>query len=188
KISTLRIRHGRYLDRLAKFLKAIQSVTGCQAFVDSSKTPEVALAYSLLPEVDVYVLNLVRDPRAVVFSWMRKLGSLRASMRYAGIWRYRQQRLEKWGKVLKSHYRELDYDAFVAQPPIEVQKLLSWIGANAEVENFTDPVRARISWDRQHIFPPINERILAERKTTVEIAAPSAWRESRNRRIHGTPL
>ncbi|HKZ43206.1 MAG TPA: hypothetical protein VJ044_19770, partial [Candidatus Hodarchaeales archaeon] len=61
-----------YLDHLDKLYRAIQSVTGCRVIVDSSKYPSYASILDLLPNLDLYVVHLVRDSRAVSFSWSKK--------------------------------------------------------------------------------------------------------------------
>lgn len=57
-----------YAEQTVLLLKAIQSVSGCAVIVDSSKAVERALALSLIPEVDLRIIQLVRDPRGVVWS------------------------------------------------------------------------------------------------------------------------
>jgi hypothetical protein len=49
----------------------IAVVSGSHVIVDSSKRPSDAALLRLLPNVDPYVVHLVRDPRAVAFSWQR---------------------------------------------------------------------------------------------------------------------
>src|SRR5687767_15933483 len=46
-------------------------VTGARVVVDASKRPEDAAVLAGVSCVDQYVLHIVRDPRAVVFSWSR---------------------------------------------------------------------------------------------------------------------
>jgi hypothetical protein len=46
-------------------------VTGARVIVDASKRPEDAAVLAGVSSVDQYVLHIVRDPRAVVFSWSR---------------------------------------------------------------------------------------------------------------------
>ena len=60
----------------AAALAALSQVTGAVAFVDTSKTPAYARKLSEVPGVDLYVLNLVRDPRAVACSWYKRKKSL----------------------------------------------------------------------------------------------------------------
>ncbi len=61
-----------YLERLAALYSAIRDVTGCQVIVDASRLIPYGLYVSALSGVDFRVVHLVRDPRAVVFSWKRR--------------------------------------------------------------------------------------------------------------------
>jgi hypothetical protein len=47
----------------------IASATGSRIVVDSSKEPHYSYILRSLPSLDVYFLHLVRDPRAVAYSW-----------------------------------------------------------------------------------------------------------------------
>ncbi|HEX4490216.1 MAG TPA: sulfotransferase [Acidimicrobiia bacterium] len=68
--------HRAARDRFAATLDAIygstQRVTGARVLVDSSKDPMYGLVMCSLPNVRVHVVHLVRDSRAVTFSWQRK--------------------------------------------------------------------------------------------------------------------
>lgn len=57
-----------YAEQTVLLLKAIQTVSGCAVIVDSSKAVERALALSLIPDIDLRIIQLVRDPRGVVWS------------------------------------------------------------------------------------------------------------------------
>ena len=50
---------------------AIAKVTGARVIVDSSRPPFEPVALGLVPSVDVHIADLIRDPRAVVYSWKR---------------------------------------------------------------------------------------------------------------------
>jgi len=62
----------QYLDHLGDLYRAIAEVTGSSVIVDSSKFPGYGRVVSSLGGVDVRVMHLVRDPRAVAYSWLRK--------------------------------------------------------------------------------------------------------------------
>jgi hypothetical protein len=51
---------------------AIQSVSGAQCVVDSSKDPPYLFFLSTIEQIDLHVIHLIRDPRAVAHSWTRK--------------------------------------------------------------------------------------------------------------------
>ena len=65
-------RLAEYLDALGRLYRAVGTVSGSRVIVDSSKFPSYGCALGMVPSVDLYVLHLVRDPRAVAYSWQRK--------------------------------------------------------------------------------------------------------------------
>jgi hypothetical protein len=60
-----------YIPVATTLYKAIAEVTGARVVVDSSKRPSDGALLHLLPGVDPYFVQLVRDPRAVAYSWQR---------------------------------------------------------------------------------------------------------------------
>jgi hypothetical protein len=58
-----------YVRVMADLYGAIAAVTGARVIVDSSKRPANPLVLGLVPRVSPVVVHLVRDPRAVAFSW-----------------------------------------------------------------------------------------------------------------------
>lgn len=56
---------------LERLYRAIQRVSGAEVIVDSSKRWTYAVLLSLLPFTDLRVVHLVRDSRAVAYSWAR---------------------------------------------------------------------------------------------------------------------
>jgi len=61
-----------YSHLLARFYEAIKKVSGSRVVVDSSKVPAYAYTLANVPGVDLYIVHLVRDSRAVAHSWLRK--------------------------------------------------------------------------------------------------------------------
>lgn len=61
-----------YLDILSALYCAIQEVSGCDVIVDSSKIPTYLATLSHLEDIDLNVAHLVRDSRAVAYSWRRR--------------------------------------------------------------------------------------------------------------------
>lgn len=58
-------------DVQARLYRGIAEVSGASVIIDSSKWPAAPTALGLVPDVDVRLLHVVRDPRAVVASWKR---------------------------------------------------------------------------------------------------------------------
>jgi hypothetical protein len=63
---------GQYRRELAALYGALQAETGCRVIVDSSKSPSYGRVLAGAPGLDVRVVQLVRDPRAVAYSWVRR--------------------------------------------------------------------------------------------------------------------
>lgn len=62
-----------YVGHTLGLLTAIQEVTGRTLIVDSSKVPGRARALARIPGIDLRLVHLVRDGRAVVWSMRRRL-------------------------------------------------------------------------------------------------------------------
>ncbi len=56
---------------LTAVYRSIQEVTGAELIVDTSKPPSFGYLLQHLDDVDLRILHIVRDPRAVAFSWTR---------------------------------------------------------------------------------------------------------------------
>jgi len=63
---------GSYATVTADLYRAIADRGGSNVVVDSSKQPADAALASRLPGIDTFYLHLVRDPRAVAYSWQRR--------------------------------------------------------------------------------------------------------------------
>jgi hypothetical protein len=60
-----------YINVMQRLYAAIGETTGARVIVDSSKRPSDAAALTLAPNLQLHVVHLVRDPRAVAHSWRR---------------------------------------------------------------------------------------------------------------------
>jgi hypothetical protein len=175
-LSGLALRNHAFLRKLHQVLDEIRLVTGVRFFVDASKSPEMALAFSLTQGTDLLVLNLCRDPRAVACSWFTKLKSIRASMRYVRMWLNRQRVLERWAVQLKRKYIFVRYENFAKRPKSTVGEIARWAGLELPRDLFVSSNQAVLSWAGLHLYPPANERILSERKCEVTISITHYWR------------
>ena len=129
----------RYVELLTTLYRAIQQVTGAAVIVDSSKIPTYALLLRQIPQVDLRILHLVRDPRGVVFSWQKQVvradgdgtdqmlryGAASASARYVFY------NVMAHGMRLLRHtpYQFLRYEDLIADPEPVLRRVL----AHAEV-------------------------------------------------------
>jgi hypothetical protein len=61
-----------YVPVLTRLYSAMARVSGAQVVVETSKDPNFASLLMRMPESDVRIVHLVRDSRAVAYSWTRK--------------------------------------------------------------------------------------------------------------------
>lgn len=63
------------VDLFGRLLSELASVSGSSVLVDSSKLPAYGALLARSDQLDVRVVHLVRDPRAVAYSWQRTSAS-----------------------------------------------------------------------------------------------------------------
>jgi hypothetical protein len=144
-------RHAGVLAHLGTVLDALQRATGVTAFVDASKSPEMALALGMTPATDLRVLNLVRDPRAIAVSWARRRRRVFAGWEFSRTWARRQRILARWSTSLGPRFIEVRYEDFAADARATVERVQAWAGLAAAPQVFESSNRAVISWAGQHL-------------------------------------
>jgi hypothetical protein len=60
-----------YTSFYATLYDAIRSVSGASVVIDSSKHPSLAFALAARRDLDLRVVQMIRDPRAVAYSWTK---------------------------------------------------------------------------------------------------------------------
>lgn len=115
---------------------AVAEVTGAEVVVDASKGPAFGLALAGAPGVDLRMLNVVRDPRAVAWSWQRHVERPHTGAGAEEMWRIPAHRSAAQWSALQLEmaaiatrggmpFARLRYEDFVADP---VQTLVSATG------------------------------------------------------------
>jgi len=61
----------QYVDVLRRLYDAIAAVSGADVIVDSSKRPSLAYVLRQMPQIELHVAQVVRDPRGVAFSFAK---------------------------------------------------------------------------------------------------------------------
>lgn len=130
-----------YPENLEKLYRAIQLNSGSRVIVDSSKNPSYGHTLSTLPGIDLYVVHLIRDPRAVTYSWLRKRVQTGAGKnaqnplymrRYTPAssvlrWGVRNVTSEMLWNRSSERYLTVRYEDFVARPQETVRAVLDLV-------------------------------------------------------------
>ncbi len=69
--ATYRRRMASYVSHLAALYQSMRDVSGATYLVDASKDPQHAYILRTIPGFDVRIVHLIRDSRAVAYSWRR---------------------------------------------------------------------------------------------------------------------
>lgn len=127
-----------YAAALARLYRAVMEVSGAEVVVDSSKHPADATIVSTLQDVELYLLHLVRDPRAVAFSWSRvkvsetepqeswlpQHGPIHSSLRWL-VWNAAAARFQH---LLGRRYLLLRYEDLATDPRAGLNRVLAHVG------------------------------------------------------------
>ena len=169
----------RYRDEMRRIYTAIHTVTGAEVIVDSSKTPAGAAVLAQIPEIESYLVHMMRDPRAVAYSWKRPKEHLDAK---AGRRMQPHGAAEStvhwvaWNLLIESlargpfagRSRRLRYEDFVAAPHRTVESLL---GVSLGGCPFQDEVTVRLRANHTVSGNPSRFQTGA-----VALRADDAWR------------
>ncbi len=134
-------RLAEYMDKLERLYRAVWTVTDSRVIVDTSKFPSYGYTVGMALSVEMYVVHLVRDPRAVAYSWLRKKlmpdpatpeyitqdTPVRSSLRWAA----RNVGTELFWRLSKERYMLLRYEDFITEPQKTIRRILKLVGEEA---------------------------------------------------------
>jgi hypothetical protein len=138
-----------YLERLKQFSNvlgtlyyAIQKVSGSRVIVDSSKTASYAYLLRSIPNIDLYVIHLVRDSRGAAYSWLRKktrpdiqgeteIKVQTNPLRSSGAWLVRNILVEGLKYYPDAKYRLIRYEDFIDYPDEVISSISNFVQEDA---------------------------------------------------------
>ena len=137
-----------YAEVTAKLYGAIAAESGARVIVDSSKLPSDAVLLSLLDNIDVYFVHLIRDPRAVAYSWQRqkprndpnapanmlRYGPVHSTNRWL-LWNSLADRIV--ARAGENRFIRVRYEDLVASPQPWVRKMVELVGEEPSLRAFT---------------------------------------------------
>ena len=177
KIDTLLEECGPTLERL---YRAIQRVSGAGVIVDSSKRLSYAVLLSLLPLTDLRVVHLVRDSRAVAYSWARSKESPaavsgRLMPRLSPAKASRDWSLQNYSYGFFSGFARLSrlrYEDFVSDPNFYLAETLIRLGFDDEAGSLPVVRGREISLSVDHTVSGNPARF---RRGSVELQPDVEW-------------
>lgn len=145
-----------YAEVLGGLYGAIADAGEARVIVDSSKRPSDGAFLRLLPNVVPYYIHLVRDPRAVAYSWRRRKRQLDrdrpAELRRHGVadstaswlgWNLEIESLRR--HVPAQHSLLVRYEDFVRRPRSVVAGVVNMVGEDTGALPFEDDSTVRLS-------------------------------------------
>ncbi|MBO2445654.1 sulfotransferase [Actinomadura barringtoniae] len=117
-------------ETLAAAYHAIARVTGARVIVDSSKFASDAALLSALPGIEGRYVHLVRDPRAVAWSWLRPKDytGQRSTVNSTANWTVFNLAAEAVGRAHRTDSLRLRYESLVRDPRAALDDVLSLVG------------------------------------------------------------
>jgi Sulfotransferase family len=122
---------------------AFADVTGARVVIDTSKRPHDAAVFAGVPDIDHYVVHVVRDPRAVVHSWRRAKTFTVAGRTRTMKARRMPSSVRRWvancigsemlrRQIPTSRWLEMRYEDFATDPHGAVDQILELLGENGQ--------------------------------------------------------
>lgn len=128
-----------YREASGKVLREAARRLQADILIDGSKTPNLLEFYAQLRDVDVKILHLIRDPRAVAYSWRHRakprgfstqseLMERHNPVRSTAAWLARNHLIEVGARQLGLAYQRLRYEDFAAAPTQSISAILEGFG------------------------------------------------------------
>jgi hypothetical protein len=171
----------RYQLAMSRLYRAVARVGEARVVVDSSKQPPDAYLTTWNPEVEVFAVHLVRDPRAVAHSFSKRIPEPQPDFEYMPSsgplgttirWDLRQGLCETLLKRrLGGRYTRMRYEDLVRDPAAAVRSIARFAHEPDPDLGFLHD--GRVEFDPNHTFSGNPFRL---RQAAIEIHPDEAWR------------
>ncbi len=179
----------RYIDRTRRLYRAVQRLTGSRVLIDSSKSPSHGYVLAHMPGIELKILHMVRNPRAVAHSWQRRkvydssgeepMYMARLSVRKSStMWLTWNLVSELLWRRHRGGYQLLRYEDFVDRPQGTVEGVLELLGEEQAGLPFTGSHTVQLGTN--HCLAGNPNRF---EQGPVEIRRDERWKE-RMRPLH----
>jgi hypothetical protein len=174
----------KFIKGYENLYQAIQKTTGCNVIVDSSKFPQYGYMLGMMPSIELYVLHLVRDSRAVARSWVRHqpnpnvisggktLMARENVVQSSFLWNLWNLTTELYWKKAVGHYMLLRYEDFVTEPRRSVQLILELLDEPRDTLPFSGERHVELKANHTIAGNPVRLK-----SGLVEIRQNEEWKE-----------
>ena len=167
----------------ASIYAAVAKATGARVIVDASKGPALGQVLAGAPGIDLRMLNVVRDPRAVAWSWKRHLERPHATSGTEEMWRIPAHRAAAQWTALQLEMQaimrlggvrsaRLHYEDFVADPVGSVVAATTKLGVPLSAGDLPRVDAGRVLLGPSHGLSGNPSRF---RSGAVELCRDDAW-------------
>lgn len=170
-------------DAYARIYDAVAEVTGARVVVDASKGPAFGQALAGAPGIDLRMLNVVRDPRAVAWSWNRQVARPHSTGGGDQMWRIPAHRAAAQWSALQlemaaisglggTRSARLLYEDFVLDPVGTLVDVTAALGVPLSPEDLPTVVDGRVSLTPSHGLSGNPSRF---RSGAIELRRDDGW-------------
>jgi hypothetical protein len=174
-----------YLDAHRRLYRAIAAVSGAEVVVDASKSTAQLFALRRIEDLDLRVLNLVRDSRGVANSWNKTGVSKPQSRDGAMMGTYAPHRLAVLWAALQlesavlgaaaPHAARVRYEDLVAHPRPTLEEALRGVGLAPAQGALAHVGESSVTLDPSHGVAGSRTRFTSGR---IELQLDDAWRSA----------
>lgn len=146
----------KYLKTLENLYQAIQTTTESKVIVDSTKASWYGYVLGTLPNIDLYIVHIVRDPRGVCYSLQHRKSRGEAFCQWYNpfhaslSWNFKNYASEILLNRFPERYIRMRYEDFVQNPKLAVESLLNFLREKVTQLSFIDDSTVNMGID--HIF------------------------------------
>ncbi|OGI06484.1 MAG: hypothetical protein A3I68_04165 [Candidatus Melainabacteria bacterium RIFCSPLOWO2_02_FULL_35_15] len=143
------------IPEIEKLFLSVWEVTHCKVIIDTTKSPLWGYLLSLMDNLDVYSIHLIRDPRGIAYSRKKKMlqpdkektiyierfNSFDSSLK----WNTRNLLAEYLWKQNKDKYLMIKYEDFARKPKMTVNTILDFISESGASTPFVSAGEVELS-------------------------------------------
>lgn len=178
----------RYSQILKKLYSAIHKISGCKFIIDSSKKSSYGYILNAMSNIDLYMIHIIRDCRAVTYSWQKKQISrpeIHWKKEYMPVYRPIQN-IKYWNlentlmlmaKYFNKNYTLLKYEELVCDPQNALSEILTNLGEQMPSNDFLNNSRIDLGLNHTVAGNPMRFQ-----RGIIDIRPDVEWQEKLDKR------